>query len=66
MRSYLPIRGRDVDGSYLSPVSARERAARLRRERADLGLCINGEGHGKATHGCRCEACYEKHRGSAR
>lgn len=39
---------------------------RSAKERRDLlrgaGLCINGEKHGKATNGVRCEACAEKHR----
>lgn len=30
-----------------------------------LGLCLNGALHGKATRGCRCDACYVTHRRSA-
>lgn len=41
--------------------SAMERRDRLR----DLGLCINGEAHGPATHGCRCQSCDKTHKESA-
>jgi hypothetical protein len=37
---------------------ARDRRARLK----DLGLCINNEAHGPATHGVLCAACRETHR----
>ncbi len=37
--------------------------AKLRRdERRAAGICINGNLHGKATHGVLCAACRATHR----
>lgn len=38
---------------------SKRRRARLKRAKR----CINGWGHGKATHGCRCKRCHDVHRG---
>jgi len=40
---------------------SRDRRARLRA----AGVCINGESHGRATHGVLCESCRLIHRKSA-
>jgi hypothetical protein len=37
--------------------------ALYRNRMREQKLCINGEAHGKATHGCRCKRCYFVHRG---
>jgi hypothetical protein len=47
--------------SYQRRKYARARRARL----AAAGACINGEHHGPATRGKRCDACAETHRRSA-
>lgn len=40
--------------------------AKMRRDELRLeGNCINGAGHGRATHGVRCAGCAETHRRSA-
>jgi hypothetical protein len=39
------------------------RALRIKEHRQDLrrrGICVNGELHGPATHGTRCEACWAR------
>jgi hypothetical protein len=48
--------------------SSAQRRARARERRARLkaaGFCINGEKHGKATHGVLCAACRRTHKESA-
>lgn len=57
MREYRPIRGREPDGSYSSPIAVRIDAAWARRTRLDAGYCLNGTSHGAATHGVRCFRC---------
>lgn len=42
-------------------IKAKNRRDRLREQK----LCLNGESHGPATHGCRCFACHETHKRSA-
>lgn len=52
---------RDID---LFRLRAARKSAYAKTRRSSLkaaGLCINGAGHGKATHGVRCERCYKTH-----
>jgi hypothetical protein len=42
------------------PALSKSELQRLRRHRyADSGLCMYSAQHGKATHGTRCNACYD-------
>lgn len=41
--------------------------AKMRRDRLRaLGVCLNGEAHGKATHGVLCGRCRDVHRRGAK
>lgn len=42
-------------------IKSKHRRDRLRESK----LCINGAGHGKATHGCRCADCHATHKETA-
>lgn len=51
----------------LRPEDVQHPTAKVRRDRRRAAkLCINGESHGKATHGTLCERCRVAHRGSPR
>lgn len=50
---------------YKTDARHRRKAARRRSALRAERLCINGRSHGPATRGCRCDACYETHKGSA-
>jgi hypothetical protein len=42
------------------PLVSKVEAQRKRRQKhADAGFCMYSKKHGKATHGTRCDACYE-------
>ncbi len=62
MRSYKPIKGRDIDGAHASSLDVRLAAADARRKRAAQGACLNSLDHGPATHGCRCKRCFAIYR----
>jgi hypothetical protein len=53
-------------GGYRTYAHHRRKQERRRAHLKELGVCINGPTHGKATHGCRCKACYLVHRGDAK
>lgn len=45
------------------PEAVQRAYAKTRRDRlAGQGLCINGEDHGKATHGRKCAWCHDVHK----
>jgi hypothetical protein len=50
---------------YRTTTGHRERAKRRRDRLRSARLCINGASHGRATSGCRCDACHQAHRMTA-
>ncbi len=50
---------------YKTDASQRLMAKTRRDDLRRATLCINGPLHGKATHGCRCYACYLAHKETA-
>lgn len=59
--NWVPGRG----WTYKTDAATRKLARERRKRFKDLGVCINGEKHGKATHGVRCESCDKTHKKSA-
>lgn len=64
-RIVLDALAHPIPRGFKSDWRKRRNAKRRRDVLRDIGLCINGPAHGKATHGCRCEACHETHGKSA-
>jgi hypothetical protein len=52
-------------GGYKTAYHDRKRQQAYRDKMREQKLCINGASHGLATHGCRCERCYNVHSRSA-
>ena len=61
MKPYAPIRGRDLDGSYLTEPEHRTESRARRERNLAAGRCINDNArgtHGLATDGVRCRRCH--------
>ena len=66
MKDGVILRMSGVFQEYKTLITQRDTSQQRRDRNRAAGLCINENKagtHGRATHGCRCQHCYEVHRG---